>query len=345
MQKGNMNEAIYHDTDLSSTRFLITGGAGFIGSHITEYLLHHGAGKVLVVDNLSTGNPKNIEPFSKYDNFDFHQEDVNDFDKVYSFCQQVDYVVHHAALGSVPRSIEDPQSTHHANATGFLSVLEASRKAKVKRLVYASSSSVYGDSEELPKTENHLGNPKSPYAITKLMNEQYARLYSRIHDMEIIGLRYFNIFGPKQNPSGPYAAAIPIFILAALKGETVNVYGDGNQSRDFTFVQNTVQANMKAMFASGDICGTEYNIACGERYSLNDVINIIEELTGKRLNVNYTDKREGDIMHSMANIDKASKILKFNPEIQLKEGMEQSIAWYMKNMQGIQSTSSSPIGQ
>jgi len=326
-----MYKKAFHPGDLSISSFLITGGAGFIGSHLVEYLVNHKARKILIVDNLSTGSLKNIESFISKDNVEFHEVDINNTEALTELCSRIDYCFHQAALGSVPRSLKDPLSTHNSNATGFLSILEACRKAKIKKLVYASSSSVYGDSLELPKVEDRIGKPKSPYAVTKLMDEQYASLYKRLYNLPIVGLRYFNIFGPRQNPKGPYAAAIPLFILEALNGGKPTVYGDGEQSRDFTFVENAVQANLKAVFEKGDAIGQVFNIACGERYSLNEVLKNIEEITSRSLNVHYLEKREGDIMDSHASIDKAKSYLDYEPEIKLKKGLSIAIEWYKEN--------------
>ena len=323
-----MYESAFHNQDLSTRSFLVTGGAGFIGSHIVEYLIKYNAGKVLVVDDLSTGNKDNIVAFLKEGSFEFHQFDINETEKMTEVLQGIDYVMHQAALGSVPRSIEFPLATHHSNATGFLSVLEACRKAGTKRLIYASSSSVYGDSEILPKEESVIGNPKSPYAISKLMDEYYAQLYGRLHQMEIIGLRYFNIFGPRQNPEGPYAAAIPLFILAALNGERPRVFGDGNQTRDFTFVENAVQANIKALFADSEAVNKVFNIACGGQFSLNELLASIGHLHGQALNPEYLEKRTGDILHSNATIELASEHLDYHPFIQLEEGLKKTMEWY-----------------
>ena len=337
-----MYSRAFHTGDLSKKRFLITGGAGFIGSHLAEYLMTHGAGKVMVIDNLVTGSRQNVESYITNPAFEFIQGDINDGELMIELCRNSDYVLHQAALGSVPRSIENPLDSHHANATGFLSVLEACRISGIKRLVYASSSSVYGDSAELPKKEEKLGSPKSPYAITKLMDEQYAELYSKLHRMEITGLRYFNIFGPKQNPNGPYAAAIPIFIIAALKGVSPQIFGDGEQTRDFTFVANAIKANMLALFSRPETCGRAYNVACGKQYSLNYVLDKISETVGTKIKASYLSEREGDIRHSNADISLIGKGMGFKPDIQLEEGLEFSVEWYKRNVQNF---SSSPMGQ
>ncbi|MEQ8324682.1 MAG: SDR family oxidoreductase [Vicingaceae bacterium] len=337
-----MYSSAYHKNDISNFRFLITGGAGFIGSHLVEYLMLHNAQKVIVVDDLSTGVIQNIEKFLDKDSFSFIHGDINDSELMYDACTQVDFVLHQAALGSVPRSIEFPLDSHHANATGFLNVLEACRKTGIKRLVYASSSSVYGDSAELPKTEAVLGSPKSPYAVSKLVDELYASVYSSMHEMELIGLRYFNIFGPRQLPEGPYAAAIPLFILAALSGQQPTVYGDGEQSRDFTFVANAVKANMLALFAPRESCGTQYNVACGRQYSLNRILSLLNTMTSGELSSKHMKAREGDIRHSLADISKIEKTMKYKVDVFLEEGLKATFEWYRDVY--LRSTSSN-IGQ
>jgi UDP-N-acetylglucosamine 4-epimerase len=326
-----MYDHAFHQEDLSNFTFLVTGGAGFIGSHLVEYLFKHNAGEVRIYDNLSTGNKSNIEVFLKNHNISFIEADINDSNQLEEACRNVDYVLHQAALGSVPRSIEDPLSTHNSNATGFINLLEVCRKEKVKRIVYASSSSVYGDSKELPKKEDVLGNPKSPYAISKLVDEYYAKLYSNLHETDIVGLRYFNIFGPRQSPKGAYAAAIPLFILSAINGGMVKVFGDGSQTRDFTFVENAVQANIKALFSNDGLKGQVMNVACGDQFSLNEVLSIIEEITERELSIDYLPERPGDIMHSHASIEKAKTLINYIPSVDLKEGLKRSIDWYNSN--------------
>lgn len=323
-----MTSTSFHTQDISESTFLITGGAGFIGSHLVEYLVNNNAGRVLVLDNLSTGNIDNISSFIKNNGVEFYQKDINDFEFLKEILIGVDYVLHQAALGSVPRSISDPLATHAANATGFLSVLEACRMCNVKRLVYASSSSVYGDSLELPKVENNIGKPKSPYAITKFMDEAYARLYADMHGLSVTGLRYFNIFGPRQNPNGPYAAAIPLFILESLNEGKPKVFGDGEQSRDFTYVENAVQANIKALFTENKVAGEVFNIACGERFSLNTILNFILEISDRKLDITYEAERKGDIKDSHASILKATNLLDYHPDVKLREGLEITWNWY-----------------
>ncbi|HEX8517417.1 MAG TPA: NAD-dependent epimerase/dehydratase family protein, partial [Bacteroidia bacterium] len=242
-----MYDTPFHTTDISGKSFLVTGGAGFIGSNIVEYLLKYNAKRVVVLDNLSTGFEANIQPYLSHPGFKFIKGDICNPDDCIEACKSIDYVFHQAALGSVPRSIKNPIATHNVNATGFINVLIAARDADVKRVVYASSSSVYGDSKILPKVEDQIGKQLSPYAVSKMTNELYGEIFAKTYSMEIIGLRYFNIFGPRQNPQGEYAAAIPLFINALLHEQSPAINGNGEQTRDFTFVENAVQANVKAM--------------------------------------------------------------------------------------------------
>ncbi|NQX99447.1 MAG: NAD-dependent epimerase/dehydratase family protein, partial [Flavobacteriales bacterium] len=248
-----MYDTPFHTQDISKSTFLITGGAGFIGSNIVEYLMKYNAGKIVVLDNLSNGYLSNIEQFINQSNFKFIEGDITDLETCKSAMNGIDYISHQAALGSVPRSIENPLATHQANATGFLNVLTAAKDSNVKRIVFASSSSVYGDSKELPKIEENIGRQLSPYAVSKHTKELYAKVFADVYGLDVIGLRYFNIFGPNQNPSGPYAAAIPLFMDAILKNESPYINGDGEQSRDFTFVENAVQANIKALFSEKEV--------------------------------------------------------------------------------------------
>jgi UDP-N-acetylglucosamine/UDP-N-acetylgalactosamine 4-epimerase len=319
----------YHLKDLSKHSFLVTGGAGFIGSHITEYLLKYNAGHVRVIDNMSTGVQGNIDLFTSHPNYEFQMGDISNLADCSKACQGVDFVFHQAALGSVPRSIKDPLATNQSNVTGSLNLLVSAKENKIKRVVYASSSSVFGDSPHLPKKEEHIGNPLSPYAVTKRVNELYAHVFTRVYDMEIIGLRYFNIFGPRQNPEGQYAAAIPLFILALLENRSPYINGDGEQSRDFTFVENAVQANIRAMFIENDTAkGEVFNIAVGEQITVNELFRILKQFSGKTTEAVYRDDRPGDVRHSLANISKASKILGYKPEIFSKEGLKITFDWF-----------------
>jgi UDP-N-acetylglucosamine 4-epimerase len=323
----------YHTADLSKHSFLITGGAGFIGSNIIEYLLKHGARKVRALDNFSTGHRRNIEQFLPLPNFELIEGDITVLKDCTRASEGIDYVTHQAAMGSVPRSIKDPLSTHHSNATGFLNMLIAARDAGVKRFVYASSSSVYGDSPVLPKKESTIGHPLSPYAVTKQTNELYADVFVKNYNMEVIGLRYFNIFGPKQDPEGPYAAAIPLFINALLKNEAPVIFDDGEQSRDFTFVANAVQANIRAFFASEPLALNQvYNIAMGKSITVNELFKFIREFTGATVSPVYKEKRRGDIRDSLADVSKANKLLGYSPSTDTREGLKQTIAWFKEHI-------------
>lgn len=324
----------YHNENnsIESLSFLITGGAGFIGSHIADYLIQHGAGKVVVVDNLCEGRISNIEHLLKNPNFKFVEADICDESLMLDLCKGIDYVCHQAALGSVPRSLKTPLATNKANVDGFLAVLWAAKENRVKRMVYASSSSVYGDHKSLPKVEHQIGNPLSPYAVSKRVNELYADVFARSYGLEIIGLRYFNIFGPKQNPTGPYAAVVPLFIEGLMNNKAPYINGDGKQTRDFTFVANAVQANIKAMFTQhADACGKYYNIAVGERISVLDMYEILREYAGSELKALHREERDGDIRDSLADISPAKSLLGYDPQIKMKEGLKQTFDWFKKN--------------
>jgi len=322
----------HHNNDLSGLSFLVTGGAGFIGSNIVGYLLRHGVGKVRVLDNLSEGKLQNIEPFMNLPNFEFIEGDITDADTCMRACKDIHYVTHQAALGSVPRSIETPLKTNAANVTGFLNMLTAAKDSGVKRFVYASSSSVYGDSLRLPKVEEHIGSPLSPYAASKFVNEVYAGVYALNYGMEVIGLRYFNIFGPNQKPDGPYAAVIPLFMDALLKGRSPFINGDGEQSRDFTFVDNAVQANIRALLTDVQgATGQVYNVACGERYTVNELFHTIRELVGSDVQPTYRENRQGDVRDSLADISKARAYLGYEPNVKLREGMDATLQWFRAN--------------
>ena len=323
----------YHAENLGNYSFLVTGGAGFIGSHIVEYLLGFGARKVRVFDNLSTGSIENIKPFLDHPSFEFINGDIRDLATCQQAVEGIDYVSHQAALGSVPRSIDDPITSNEVNISGFLNMLFASTKAGIKRLVYAASSSTYGDSPSLPKVEDVIGNPLSPYAVTKYVNELYADVFSRQYNFHSIGLRYFNVFGPRQNPNGPYAAVIPLFMEAALKQEAPFINGDGESSRDFTFVENAVQANIRAMLDPSVFRHEVVNIACGERTTLNELWNNIAEIAGINLKPNYRDFRKGDVRHSLASVEKANRLFGYEPVIGLKEGLATAFDWYKKSGQ------------
>lgn len=324
-----MYEKEFHTIDISNKNFLITGGAGFIGSNIVEYLLKYKAGKVRVVDSLATGFYQNIKDYIGLANFEFIEGDLSNIEVCKKALQGITHVCHQAALGSVPRSIKDPIATNNANITAFLNVITAAKDMGVQRIVYASSSSVYGDSPVMPKKEENIGKPLSPYAVTKLVNELYADVFHKTYGLEIIGLRYFNIFGPRQNPSGAYAAAIPLFMDAILKNESPNIFGDGEQSRDFTFVENAVQANIKALLTDNkDAIGQVFNIAVSERITINELFNNLKEFSNSDLKPIYKEKRTGDIPHSQADIGKAKQLLNYNPEYRVKEGLKITFEWF-----------------
>lgn len=316
---------------IEGLRFLVTGGAGFIGSNIVDFLLKHGAKKVVAADNLCTGSKANLEEFKTNSAFSFKEGDITDQAFCNDICSDVDIVLHQAALGSVPRSIKFPSATNNSNINGFLNMLIAAKDSGVDRFVYASSSSVYGDSKALPKTEPVIGKPLSPYAVTKRVNELYSEAFNTAYGMELIGLRYFNIFGPKQNPQGEYAAAIPLFTLAMLKNEPVYINGDGEQTRDFTYVDNAVQANILSGLAPASSAGAEvYNIACGKMITLNQLVAHIRELTGSKSEVIHRDNRAGDIRQSLADISKASSKLGYKVNVEIEEGLKRTVEWFSK---------------
>lgn len=318
----------YHDQDLKNFSFLITGGAGFIGSNIVEYLIKYRAGKVRVLDNFSTGTIDNLKNFLDIDEFELVEGDIRNLDTCQKALQGIDYVSHQAALGSVPRSINDPLTSNDVNVTGFLNVLVAARDSHVKKMVYAASSSTYGDHPGLPKLEDKIGNPLSPYAVTKYVNELYADVFSKVYDFHTIGLRYFNVFGPRQNPQGPYAAVIPLFIEAALSKQSPFINGDGETSRDFTFVENVVQANIKALLIPEMFRHEVVNIAVGQRTSLNQLWQNISEIAGINLRPSYRENRMGDVKHSLASVLKAEKIINYQPVISVQDGLRIAVEWY-----------------
>jgi len=308
------------------SRFLVTGGAGFIGSHIVDYLMQNNAAEVVVIDNLSEGYKENIAHWLNNPRFKFIDGDICNYETVKLAMKGIDFVSHQAALGSVPRSIKDPIATNNANVSGFLNVLNAAREANVKRMVFASSSSVYGDSPTLPKVENQIGQPLSPYAVSKRVNELYADVFYKTYGMEVIGLRYFNIFGPRQNPDGPYAAVVPLFIRSILNDEAPFINGDGGQTRDFTFVENAVQANIKALFSEHpDATGKIYNVAVGERISILEMYQILRNFAGRGVDAKHRESREGDIRDSLANISLAKELLGYQPQVKMHEGLERTL--------------------
>jgi UDP-N-acetylglucosamine 4-epimerase len=319
----------FHTKDISNSSFLVTGGAGFIGSHIVEYLLKQGAGKVRVLDNLATGFQKNIDLFSGYSNFEFLNGDIRDYETCRKACEGIDFVSHQAALGSVPRSIKDPITSNEVNVNGALNMMTAAKDAGVKSFVYASSSSVYGDELNLPKVEERVGNPLSPYAVAKKTNELYADTFSKLYGMKLIGLRYFNVFGPRQDPDGPYAAVIPLFISGILNQTAVYINGDGEQTRDFTYVDNAVQANIRAMLTdNANAFGNAYNVAVGENYSVNTLYNSIRDMLGSSHQPTYREQRAGDVRNSLADISKAKSLLGYEPTMGFMAGLQQTVDYF-----------------
>lgn len=323
-----MQAPVYHTTPLNDSSFLVTGGAGFIGSHIVEYLLTNGAKKVRVLDNLSTGSLDNLAHLRQFTQLEWMEGDIRNSDTCRKAVADIDFVSHQAALGSVPRSISDPLTTNEVNISGFLNMLDASRLAGVKRFVYAASSSTYGDHPDLPKQEGKIGNPLSPYAVTKFVNELYAGVYSRSYGYHTIGMRYFNIFGPRQNPKGPYAAVIPLFIEAALRKEAPFINGDGLTSRDFTYVQNAVQANIRSLLKPELHSHEVVNIAVGDNFSLNSLWEMICQHLNLSLAPHYRETRAGDVRHSMADITKARQLIGYDPLFTMENGLGLTIDWY-----------------
>ena len=332
----------------NQSTWLVTGVAGFIGSNLLEKLLILNQ-KVVGLDNFDTGNQSNIDQAIKdsekatgkslSSNFNFINGDIRELKDCQKACNGIDYVLHQAALGSVPRSIEDPINTNRANIDGFLNMLVASKDAKVRRFVYAASSSTYGDHPDLPKVEDKIGNPLSPYAVTKLVNELYARVFSRTYGFKAIGLRYFNIFGKRQNPNGSYAAVIPKWASAIINKESVFINGDGETSRDFCYIDNAVQMNLLAATCEDDISTDQiYNVALNDRTTLNKLYQMIEERAVQRVNglekqsPIYRDFRPGDVVHSQANISKAKELLGYQPRYKISDGMDELIDWYIENL-------------
>lgn len=314
-----------------NTSFLVTGGAGFIGSNIVEKLLSLGV-KVTVLDNFSTGKEENIKHLLSNPNFRLIEGDIRNIDDCNKACKGIDYVLHNAALGSVPRSMSDPKTTNDVNITGTLNMLIASKNNNIKRFIYASSSSVYGDNEDLPKKEDIIGNPLSPYAITKITNEMYGRIFHTSFNLPTIGLRYFNVFGKNQDANSQYAAVIPNFIKKIISGERPVIWGDGTQTRDFTFVGNVVDANIKACLASDEATGIVFNIATGNRVSVLDLLNDICDIMGVKVSPIFKDWRAGDVKHSFANIEKAKKYLNYTPIYDFKAGIRKTIDWYLEKL-------------
>ena len=319
---------------LENKKILVTGGAGFIGSNLCEYLLQHN-NKVTCLDNLITGKLQNINPFIKDSNFKFIEGDITNLNDCNNACENVDVILHQAALGSVPRSIDNPIKTNEININGFLNILWAAKNNNINRVVYAASSSTYGDSKDLPKVEDKIGLPLSPYAVTKYVNELYAGVFSNLYGLELIGLRYFNVFGRKQDPDGAYAAAIPKFIKAFINHESPTVHGDGSQSRDFTYIDNVIQANILAATTTNpDAINQVYNVACGDQSFLRELVEELKKLLSpfdSKINdvaIHFGPERIGDIKHSLASIEKAKKLLGYDPSHNVKKGLSAAIKWY-----------------
>jgi len=323
---------------LSNKRILITGGAGFIGSNLCETLLNGGV-KVVCLDNFSTGKRENITPFLNNSLFTLIEGDIRNIDDCHKACKGVDYVLHQAALGSVPRSIKDPITTNDVNVSGFLNMLVAARDAGVKRFVYAASSSTYGDHEALPKVEDVIGKPLSPYAITKYVNELYADIFHKTYQLDTVGLRYFNVFGRRQDPDGAYAAVIPKFVKQLMNHESPIINGDGSYSRDFTYIDNVVQMNILALTTTNtEALNTVYNVAYGDRTTLLELTNLLKthlsafDTTIKDIEIKHRENRAGDIPHSLASIEKAKKLLHYNPKYNINEGLKEAVKWYWNHL-------------
>ncbi|WP_350291632.1 SDR family oxidoreductase [uncultured Croceitalea sp.] len=330
--------------DISSLNFnpkyniLVTGGAGFIGSNLCESLLNNG-NTVVCLDNFSTGKKENISPFLSNKKFTLIEGDIRNPEDCHSACKNVDYVLHQAALGSVPRSINDPITSNNVNVSGFVNMLVAARDAKVNRFVFAASSSTYGDSKALPKVEEVIGKPLSPYAITKYVNELYAEIFSKTYEIETVGLRYFNVFGRKQDPNGAYAAVIPKFVIQFMEHNSPTINGDGSYSRDFTYIDNVIEMNVRALITSNEnAVNTVYNVAYGERTTLNELVSLLKEYLGKydksitNIEVNYGANRQGDVPHSLASVEKAKKLLGYAPKYDIANGLKEAVDWYWKNL-------------
>ncbi len=319
----------FHNKDLSSSSFLVTGGAGFIGSHIAEYLLKHGAKKVRVFDNLVNGFQSNLDILRQYPAFEFIEGDIRNAEACQHACGGMDYVNHQAALGSVPRSIKEPVYFNEVNVGGFVNMAKAAVDNKVKQFVYASSSSVYGDEPTLPKKEEKVGNCLSPYAATKKTDELYAQVFADVYGIKIMGFRYFNIFGPRQDPDGPYAAVIPLFVKGIMKQTPVYINGDGEQTRDFTFVDNAVQVNVKGMLTDNpDALKKVYNVAIGENYSVNYLYNACKEQLKSNFESTYREPRAGDIKNSLADISLAKNLLGYMPTKKFEDGLKETIEFF-----------------
>jgi UDP-N-acetylglucosamine 4-epimerase len=329
-----MYEIKYHPKDISQLSFLVTGGAGFIGSNIVEYLLKYGAKKVRVLDNLATGRLSNFDGFKDNTAFEFIKGDIRDLDTCRKACEGINYISHQAALGSVPRSIKEPENTNAVNVDGFVNMLIAAKDEEVSRFVYASSSSVYGDEKSLPKVEEKIGSPLSPYAVSKYTNELYGKVFQNVYGLQVVGLRYFNIFGPRQDPNGEYAAVIPLFVSKIMKRETVFIDGDGEQTRDFTFVENAVQANVKAMLTdNAEVAGNVFNIAVGANFSVNQLYNQTQKLLASDHKATYRAARTGDIRNSLADILKAQRLFNYDPKFYFDQGLAITVSYFKEHFE------------
>lgn len=324
--------------NLQNKTVLVTGGAGFIGSNLCEELLLNNI-KTVCLDNFSTGKKENIKPFLKNNLFTFIEGDIRNLDDCHKACKDVDYVLHQAALGSVPRSINDPITTNDVNVSGFLNMLVASRDAGVKRFVYAASSSTYGDHEALPKVEEVIGKPLSPYAITKYVNELYADIFNKAYGLDTIGLRYFNVFGRRQDPNGAYAAVIPLFVKQFINHESPIINGDGSYSRDFTYIDNVIQMNLLAITTKNKkALNTVYNVAYGERTTLLELASLLKKYLSdfdesiKNIDIKHRENRVGDIPHSLASINKAKQLLDYKPIFDIDNGIKEAVNWYWKHL-------------
>ncbi len=320
---------VFHEGSLSDKNFLVTGGAGFIGGHLAEYLLKNGATKVRVLDNMVNGFESNLNVLKQYPAFEFVHGDIRDFETCNKACEGIDYISHQAALGSVPRSIKEPVYFNEVNVGGFVNILKAAVDNNIKQLVYASSSSVYGDEPTLPKQEDKIGNCLSPYAATKKTNELYAQIFADVYGLKIMGFRYFNIFGPRQDPDGAYAAVIPLFVKGIMKQTPVYINGDGEQTRDFTFVDNAVQINVKGMLTQNtEALKRVYNVAVGENFSVNYLYHICKESLGSEWEVTYREPRAGDIRNSLADISLAEKLIGYKPTKKFEDGLKETIEFF-----------------
>lgn len=319
----------FHSKDISNNSFLITGGAGFIGSHLAEYLLKNGAKKVRVLDNLANGFQTNLDVLRKYNAFEMMEGDIRNADTCVQACHGIEYVSHQAALGSVPRSIKEPVYFNEVNVGGFVNMLKAAVDNKVQQFVYASSSSVYGDEPTLPKLENRVGNCLSPYAATKRTNELYAQVFADVYGLKIMGFRYFNIFGPRQDPDGAYAAVIPLFVKGIMKQTPVYINGDGEQTRDFTYVDNAVQVNVKGMLTDNATALKQvYNVAVGENFSVNYLYKLVQQQLNSNFEATYREPRAGDIRNSLADITLAQDLLSYQPTKKFEDGLKETVQYF-----------------